>query len=305
MKIHKEDIKNMLGIENDLKAFSELEENGLAFRKLEWIEYEIEILRALQRIEKDTQIVGTPERTTVWENGWKENLEELKKNRDTISLFPKYFHSEFPIRYQGGFIKSDIPDFQVRLDLFIKKCLFEQYAEKPINIYEFGCGTGYNLVMSADTYPDKQFYGMDFTKSAVDIMQILREEMEYPIFGRQFDFTCPDETLQIEESNVVFTFAALEQIGDRYQPFIDYLLKSGAERIVHLEPIVELYDDNVLLDYLAKQFHTKRHYLNGLYPYLRELENKGRITIEKVQRLHLGNHNHEAYTLIVWHPKEK
>ena len=74
---------------------------------------------------------------------------------------------------------------------------------------------------------------------------------------------------------------------------------------MHLEPIVELYDENDLLDYLAKKFHQKRHYLSGLLPYLKELEAEGRIVIDKVQRMHFGNFNHEGYTVLVWHKKNK
>ena len=304
MKITKQDLMEMLGIDVELKAFSKLEEENLSYRLVEGAEYDTEILNCIKRIQSDTQIVGTSERTVVWENGWMENLVEFRDNLDTECLGPKYFHSGLPIRFRKGFIKSDNPKFQITIDLLVKRCLFELYGTPYQNIYEFGCGTGYNQVVLHEMFPDKELYGFDLTNSAVEILKLLREKLGYRVTGKTFDFTKPDKSIKVPENSVVFTFAALEQIGEKNQAFIDYLLEQDVDTVVHLEPIVEVYDDNNLLDYLAKWFHTKRHYLSGLLPYLEQLETDSKIELEKVQRLHLGNHNHEGYTLIVWHPKK-
>lgn len=302
MKITKDDLKKMLGFQTELESLSEMDNVDYFFEELEQEEYEREILNALKRIESDTQIVGTEERRFIWENGWGENLEELQVSKDTTSLIPKYFHSGRPIRFQGRFIKSDISGFQERLEMLIKRCLFEQYACDKQYIYEFGCGTGYNLAMASKIYADKQYFGYDYTSSSGKVVQYLHKELNYSnlFWGGEFDFTHPNETLSLRKNNVVYTMAALEQIGNRSHAFINYLLQQKAECVVHLEPIVELYDDNKLLDYLAKRFHMKRHYLSGLYPYLKELEKNDRIVIEKVKRCYFGDCNHEPYTLIVW-----
>lgn len=304
MRVVKQDLMKMLGINTELKAFNKLEEEDLSYHLIEADEYNSEILNCIKRIQSDTQIVGTSERTVVWENGWMENLVEFRKNLDTECLGPKYFHSGLPIRFCKNFIKSENPKFQITLDLLVKRCLFELYGTTYQNIYEFGCGTGYNQVVLHEMFPDKNLYGFDLTNSAVEILKILREELGYNVTGKTFDFTKPDKSIQIADSSVVFTFAALEQIGEKNQAFIDYLVEQNVDTVVHLEPIVELYDDDNLLDYLAKWFHTKRHYLSGLLPYLEKLQADSKIEIEKIQRMHLGNHNHEAYTLIVWHIKK-
>lgn len=299
------DIRVMLGIDKTLQAFGGLSENDFSYRKVFGVERDFEILNCIKRIEKDVQVVGTPERAEVWENGWMENLEEFRETLDVDKLKPKYFHSDFPIRFKGELIKSENPRFQVQLDLLIKRCIFELYASGCDHIYEFGCGTGYNLVELSEMYPEKNLYGLDFTRSGVDILGLLHKKLKKNIRGSRFDFTMPDTSYQIERGGVIFTFAALEQIGEKFDKFVDYLQESDAKLVVHLEPIVELYDENSLFDYLAKRFHQKRGYLSGLLPYLKKLDGEGSIVIEKVQRLHLGNHNHEGYTLIVWSPRRK
>lgn len=305
LKIKKEDLQEMLGIEEELTVFEELEKLQLSYRILGGVERDEEILNCIKRILSDTKVVGTPERHKVWEDGWNENLVEFSKNYDTDMLKPKFFRSYLPLRLKGELIKSDNPNFQIEMDLLIKRCLFEKYASLSKNIYEFGCGTGYNLVMLGDMYPEKQLFGMDFTDSTVKILDLLKEKIGYRIEGRRFDFCNPDNNLQIEKGSVVFTFAALEQIGNRASGFIDYLISQGVERVVHLEPILELYDENNLLDFLAKWFHEKRGYLSGLLPYLQELEGKSLIKIEKIQRCHSGDHNNESHTIIVWSPKKE
>ena len=38
------------------------------------------IVEILERIDQDTQVIGAPERTDRWYEGWKENLDDFRKN---------------------------------------------------------------------------------------------------------------------------------------------------------------------------------------------------------------------------------
>ena len=58
-----------------------------------------------------------------------------------------------------------------------------------------------------------------------------------------------------------------------------YLLQQNITRCIHLEPTIELYDQNILFDYLAAWFHSKRGYTAGLLPYLQRKEAEGFIKI--------------------------
>ena len=72
--------------------------------------------------------------------------------------------------------------------------------------------------------------------------------------------------------------------------------------VVNNEPIYELYDQDILFDYLPAKFHHKRGYTRGYLPRLRELEKEGKIQIIKHKRLNFGSLLHEGYNYIVWKP---
>jgi hypothetical protein len=95
---------------------------------------------------------------------------------------------------------------------------------------------------------------------------------------------------------------ALEQIGDRFGPFIDYVLRHKPLRVVHVEPTFELYDPASSHDQLAIEYHSQRKYLRGLLPALTRLEKDGRIRMPYQRRLRFGSRFHECFTVIVWEP---
>lgn len=300
-RVAENDIQSMLDETARLSVLKSVNNLNLSYHDISQSEFEHEILAAIKRIQADTQIVGTPERTEVWERGWGENWQDFADSLDIADLMPKYFRPDITFRWQGHLVKSPNPRFEYDLGNILKQCLYELYASDVSDIYEFGCGTGYNLLQMGQMFPEKHLHGFDLTESSIRILSVLHDKLGLSVDGQTFDFMKPDSSLCLRFDSLVFTSAALEQIGDRCRPFVDYLLGQDFKRCVHLEPIVELYDEDDLLDYLAKSFHQKRCYLSGLLPYLRELEAAGRIVLDKVQRTHFGNFNHEGYTIVVWH----
>lgn len=306
MKIEEKDLRVMLGIQEgtDTPAHmkEKLERVELNYRRITGKEKEEAVLQNLKRIEKDTQIVGIPERTQVWEKGWNENKQRLLKEHNVNVLRPVYFRENIPVRLYKEFIMPEVPTFEYDLGLILKTGIYEMYMGEYEHIYEFGCGTGYNLIQLSEIYPEKELNGLDFTENAVEILEILNKEFGYHIHGQRFDFTSPDYDLKIKENSAIFTFAALEQVGRNFSSFLEYLLMQKPEICIHLEPVAELYDEENIVDWCAKKFHRKRHYLDGFLPVLQELAEKGKIKINKIKRLEFGNFNHEGYTLVVWKP---
>ncbi|RKI40080.1 hypothetical protein D7V86_18630 [bacterium D16-51] len=49
----------------------------------------------------------------------------------------------------------------------------------------------------------------------------------------------------------------MEQVGKNFSCFLEYLLVQKPEICIHLEPIVELYEEDNIIDWCAKQFHKK------------------------------------------------
>lgn len=99
----------------------------------------------------------------------------------------------------------------------------------------------------------------------------------------------------MEIPGAVVTFHALEQLGKNFRPFLNFLLEAKPKVIIHVEPLIELYEDN-LLDYLAVQYHRKRGYLEG---YLEAVINSGAEILE-LKRNHFGSLYHDAYSVLVW-----
>ena len=86
--------------------------------------------------------------------------------------------------------------------------------------------------------------------------------------------------------------------------FIKYILEQPISLCIHVEPIIELYNENNLFDYLAIKFQGKRGYTKGLLPYLQKLESNKIIDILKIKRLYFGNLMMEGYNYIIWRPNK-
>ena len=71
---------------------------------------------------------------------------------------------------------------------------------------------------------------------------------------------------------------------------------------IHIEPIEELLDKNILLDYLSIKYFEKRNYLSGFLSGLKKLEKQNKIKILKADRNNIGSLFIEGYSIIVWQP---
>ncbi len=261
------------------------------------------ILCVLKKIAADTQVIGTPERTGVWENGWAENLHAfVAGNYNLDALIPKFIRENQPIRYDGDYIMPTNPRFEYDYMTVFRIWLFQKYFSKCPTIYEFGCGSGLNLVLLASLFPDRELHGLDYVQSPVDLVNIIGKAHNWHMSGHLFDMVNPDECLTIAERSAVFTFGALEQLAGRTENFVQYLLRGKPAICLHVEPTIELYDENVLFDYLALQFHRKRGYSENLLPRIQQLESEGKAEILGVKRLNFGSLFMEGYTYIVWRP---
>jgi trans-aconitate methyltransferase len=174
-------------------------------------------------------------------------------------------------------VKSPNPNFEFEwLDVF-RHWLFARYLSDSDSIYEFGCGTGYNLALLGSLFPRKKFYGLDWSASSNRIVNRLGRMHDWKMRGMRFDFFAPDTSLSMEENSAVLTIDALEQIGTRYEKFLKFVTRHKPAICVNIEPIVEWYDSSNLFDYLAILHHRKRRYLEGLVTYLEELEAAGEV----------------------------
>ena len=279
--------------------------NGCDFRYrvIEGQERDRVILDVLKKIETDQQVIGAKERKAVWEKGWIENLQDfIDSNYALEKITPKFIRPNQPIRFNRQYIMPSNPNFELDYFLVFRLWLFRKYLRDLDPIYDFGCGTGFNLIALAQMYPEKTLYGLDFVPSSRDIVNKIGEVYKLNITGHLFDMTSPDENFEIEPNSAVLTSGSIEQLAGRFEAFLQFILSHSPGLCINIEPTAELYDENNLIDYLAIRFHRKRGYTENYLPRLRELEAQGKIEILKVKRLYFGSLYMEGFSYIVWKP---
>lgn len=274
------------------------------YRILQGNERDKVILNVLKKIESDQQIIGAPERQDAWQRGWAENLQEfIETGYDLNKLIPRFIRPNQAIRLNRNYIMPSNPNFELDYFSIFRLWLFKKYLKDFDSIYEFGCGTGFNLVVLAQLYPEKKLYGLDFVPSSVELVNKIGEVYGWKMTGHLFDMLSPDENFRIEDNSAIFTIGTVEQLAGNFEPFLQFLLKYSPKLCIHVEPTIELYDENNLIDYLAMKFHRKRGYTENYLTRLRELEGQNRIEILKVKRLFFGSLYMEGYPLTIWRPK--
>ncbi len=278
-----------------------IDRTDFSYKILTGIERDRIILNVLKKIDSDDQIIALPERRLAWHKGWEENLRDfIKSGYDLKKLTPKFIRPNQVIRFNQDYILPTNPNFELDYLSVFRLWLFRKYLKDINNIYEFGCGTGFNLVILAQLYPDKQLYGLDFVNSSIELVNKIGEVYGWNMRGYPFDMISPDGNFQIKENSAVFTFGAVEQLAGKFEVFLQFLLKRTPAMCIHIEPTIELYDQENLIDFLAIKFHKKRGYTLNWLTRLKELEAEGKIEILKIKRSFFGSLYMEGYSLIIW-----
>jgi hypothetical protein len=266
-------------------------------------ELEALLLDVLKRIDLDTQIVGAEDRREVWDRGWRENLEDFRTNQPSeASLVPKFIRNGNPLRLFRSYVASEDPAFELNFVKVLRAWMFNEYFREISDIYEFGCGTGFNLVALSDLYPEKTLFGSDFVSSSVDLVNEIASRKNISLSGFLFDMKNPDSSYLLRPNSGVFTFGALEQLAGSVDQFFNYLLSQSPKICIHIEPDESLYNSSNLYDYLALRFQNKRGYTGGLSKKLIVLEEQKKISVIKSIRVPFGSLMMEGYNIFVWQP---
>ncbi len=192
--------------------------------------------------------------------------------------------------------------FELLFMEILRDMLFRTYFSNVDSFFEFGSGSAFNVAAYAKLFPKVPACALDWAPAAVTIAELLRERLGMKVHGERFDFFAPNQNLVLGSGAGVFTMCALEQTGNRFGAFLDYLLKQRPRRVVHVEPTLELYDPASNHDRLAIEYHTRRSYLTGLLPALKKLASEERIRLIHSRRLRFGSRFHECFSVHVWEP---
>jgi hypothetical protein len=261
------------------------------------------ILDVLKRLESDTQKVGAPERRDVWERGWREALTEyVHGNFSPIKLVPKFIRKNQIARVNKQYVRPANPNFELRCVEVLREWMFREFFSDVDEVHEFGCGTGFNLVSLAKVFPDKRLFGSDFVPASIELVNETAKHLDLRLSARLFDMISPPDDYAMAPGSGIFTFGALEQLASQFERFLRFLIDRHPGICVHVEPTVELYDENNVVDYLAIRFHRKRGYTEGLLPRLQKLAADRQIELLRVVRTNFGSLMMEGYNLLIWRP---
>jgi hypothetical protein len=304
MNITSDHISNILGgVDIPEYVKDRIEKTPLEYEKLSNDEYEKYLLDVLNVL--FNPIVRSGEhRITEWESGWNENFEQFLSTKNVELLVPKYHGKYNYVRWMGEIVRTVSPNFDYNIHINFVDSVIESNLNGIKNVYEFGCGPGYHLLRMSDNNPDLNYYGLDWTVSSQNIINTINKTLDKNIQAYNFDFFTPDNNFKIEDNSLVYTVAALEQVGNKFKNFVDYLIEQSPDICIHFEPISELLDETKLLDYLSIKYFNNRNYLNGFLTYLEELELEGKIEILNKRRINSGSYFIEGHSLVVWRVKK-
>lgn len=210
---------------------------------------------------------------------------------------PKYFKPRFTIdnqgvyRYNHAYIKSPCENLESKFHDKLISNIQDRWLQDVDCVVEFGCGTGHNLQKIRSRNESIKVFGSDWASSSQEILT----KNNIPTWN--FDMTKFNSTLpyNIEQfENICFlTVGSMEQLGTRWQNFLQFMLSFKPAKSIHIEPIVELYDANNPIDKLAIDYHYKREYLNGFYSCISRLDE-----LKYHERTTFGNTYNEGFTIL-------
>jgi hypothetical protein len=261
------------------------------------------ILKICKYLFEKEAVEAGKQRKNQWEDGWKENLDSFIESGSLDSLIPKYFDKYDVQRINGEFVIPLEVDFEIKLVSLIQYAIFEKYLQNSKSIYEFGAGTGHNLLRLRELNSGAKLYSMEWAKSGVRLINLVAEKLgDKNLVGKVFDYFKPDYGFDLDPESSVYTFASLEQLGDQTDAIIEYWINKKPKVVVNIEPMSEPLDENELLQFLSIKYFEKRRYLKDYIVKLRKLEESGVIKIHEIQKTGFGSFFIEGYSLIVWSP---
>ena len=284
------------------EVVSGLSQINTAHRDANTHEFKEYILYVLKLMDSPGIFRTTEQNYQAWERGWREHLDCAHSgNLLPQVLKPKYFRPSKFLRYNRKLAVIENPDLEYDLFTVARYLLFRKYLSGSKNIYELGCGSCQNLLMLSELFPSKRLYGLDWSEASVKIAGFLKKQVNKNIEGLVFDMIKPPLDIVVTPNSAIITIHSLEQLGCQHEKLLSFIMAARPDIVLHYEPILEFYDQDNLLDYLALFYSQKRNYLSGFWPALCKLREQNKIEIIKARRPYLGGVVHET-SLIVWKP---
>lgn len=269
-----------------------------SYQEVDKADLEIYIDALVKKVTKSTATRNMEQNLDIFETGWAEHRGLLKQQCSLESVMPKYYNNSLPY-YIGDdglmyrFKNRNLgPDFQVLQMRFLALTHFASVD----SIHEFGSGSGLNLLAISSTTPGKQLIGYEWTRSGVELADMIGQLSGQPVSGCHFDMFNPDDSIELQ-GQAVLTMISIEQLGERYEDFLNFLVRKKPAVVVHIEPDFTTTDASAYLR-LSGLYMKLRGYPQTLTQTLRKMETEGRLKIEFFHRLPwMNNYNNWACTI--------
>lgn len=237
-----------------------------------------------------------------WNVGWSETLADFREDPNASSLVPKFVRKGLPIRYKGRWIMPLSDSFETDFVHILRAFLVDKYLVGLDTLVEFGAGTGHNLV-HMNQLGISRVVGFDWSEPSVQLMSEIALKMAIPLESYKLDMFDPvlPNGLNFGEHFSILTVGAMEQLGTKWQPFLELLMNSGAKVVMHLETNYEDLDPTMPFEAYPREYIRKRNWLQGYFQHLKILDANRQISNYNVTRT-FGSFFHDGYTLTTWSP---
>lgn len=278
-----------------------IKQKKIFFKELNTKEKEAAIISTLEKINIENRIVTTKGRKKIWEKGWGDINNIFIKKKKLESLIPQFYskRSNLYFRLKGKFIKSS-KFFEYKMIDIFRSWYFSKYLKNVENIYEFGAGSGHNMVRLTEIFPQKKIYASDFSSNSVNLLRNISDHMGYNWNCFQFDMKKINKKIVLKKNSAVFTSGSIEQLSGNVDNFLNFIIKNKPKICIHIEPMPQLFKKDNIEDLLSVMALKKKKYSINFLDKIYNLKKKNKIKVIKLLKSPFGSQLIDGMNLLVW-----
>ena len=154
MKISVEDFEEILDLKLSAEAKKFVNDKNFEYEFVDSKEYNLGLIKFVNFLTEYKKESG-PKYQEIWEKGWQENLDSFTSSGELSDLIPKFVRKKELLRFKGRWIAPVDSEFETNFVMVMRDAIFRQNFSESSSIWEFGSGTGLNLVHLAKVLPSK------------------------------------------------------------------------------------------------------------------------------------------------------
>ncbi len=278
-----------------------IKKKKIYYSELNTIKRDKAIVDTLKKINTENRIVTSKGRKKIWEKGWGDINYNFKKKKNIKNLIPQFYskRSNLYFRLNGSFIKS-AKSFEYEMIDIYRHWYFKKYFKNIENIYEFGAGSGHNLISLMKIFPQKKIFASDFSKNSVNLLKSISDYKNYNWKCFQFDMKKINKRIILKKNSAVYTSGSIEQLSGKIDNFFNFIIKNKPKVCIHIEPMPQLFKTNNLEDILSIMALEKKKYSTNFLEKIYQLKKQKKIKIIKLLKSPFGSQLIDGMNLLVW-----